>query len=43
MMTTNQHYLASGERPKVKWARQVDMDEVDKDDMCADGRCGDSN
>lgn len=38
MMTINQHYLASGERPKVKWARQVDMDKVDKDDMCPDGR-----
>ena len=37
-MATNQDYLASGERLKVKWARQVDMDEVDKDDMCADGR-----
>lgn len=39
-MTTNQHYLESGERPKVKWARQVDMGMVDKDDMCADGRYG---
>eukprot|EP00903_Cladosiphon_okamuranus_P021144 g19422.t2 len=40
MMTTNQHYLASGEHPKVKWARQVDMDKVDKDDMCPDGSLG---
>eukprot|EP00752_Nemacystus_decipiens_P012584 g11144.t1 len=40
MMTTNQHYLASGERPKVKWARQVDMDKIDKDDMPVDGSVG---
>lgn len=39
-MTTNQHYLVSGERPTVKWARQVDMDVVDRDDMCSDGRYG---